>query len=206
MQIYSLAVILLVLTINIKGVIAQDTSKCEGPPEICAQIQELQGKLKAVEESKKGQEKAISEMKTQEEEKNSNNMIQAMAMAAALASGLKLLLSSLKKWRGYFKTGKQKAILQIVTIAVGVAAFFATNVGLGMPFWMSLIVAGGGPGAMVLHDLQDLVMVLIGKKKFEEVEKTLQDKDGDLKEDTKSENSENKEPENKEETTPPNVA
>lgn len=192
MKSYFFLFVLAFILVTPTGVLAQDVPECEGSPEVCAQVQELQGKLKTLEEAKKGQEKAMSDVKNRTEEKNSDDMIKAMAMAAALASGLKLLLSSLKKWKGFFKTGKQKAILQITTLLIGIAAFFATNIGMGMPFWMSLIVAGGGPGAMLVHDFQDLVMVLLGKKKFEEVEKTLQDKDGDLKEDEKIETPETK--------------
>ncbi len=147
---------------------AADIKGCEGPAELCQQVLELNKKLdeqKAVNAKygKKMDEK-VAAATAEQEVKKEESMAKTIAFAALLAVILKGLLSAIKSWTPYFKGLKGKAWIQVVTLVVGFAAFIATNVGMGVPFWQSLILAGGGPGAMVIHDLMSLLPVLLGKK------------------------------------------
>lgn len=161
--------------------IAQE-SKCSGPVDLCNQIFELRAKLEAQEKlvSTKNQEIQTKEtektqaVETKETEKvqaiqtevktTANNATRLIAFAALFAVILKLAISVVKSWKSYFTSDKGRAWLKISTLAMGLAALLLTNIGFGLPFWQSLIVAGGGPGAMVIHDIVGLIPVLLGKK------------------------------------------
>lgn len=147
--------------------------KCDGPAELCQQVLDLNVKLaqsKALKDAasaqteKKVEDKVAVEV-AKDDKKKEDRMAKLIASAATLAVGLKILLSLLDQWKGYFEGPKGKALLKLITLTVGLVAFLATNVGLGLPFWQSLILAGGGPGAILVHDLSDIVSVLRGKKK-----------------------------------------
>jgi hypothetical protein len=155
--------LLVIPTIQIPIAKAQ-TTQCEGPAELCSKINDLQDKLHKLEQSGTSQEK----------KSGSKDITKAIAIAAAIAAALKLLLSSLKQWAGFFKTDKQKAALKVITLFVGLGAFMATNIGFGMPWWEALIVAGGGPGSMLIHDLTKLIEVFKGEKKYDDVKKDLE--------------------------------
>lgn len=150
---------------------AQEAQKCEGPAELCAQVLDLKSKLdqqrtltdKKDEEKSVEKKAAVQEVKKQEEHKTAVSI----AIAASMAVILKLIVSMLQSWKGYFTTDKQKAGLKIGILVVGFIAFLLTNRGLGMDWWQSVIIAGGGPGAMLVHDLQKLIPVFLGKRKYE---------------------------------------
>jgi hypothetical protein len=145
--------------------------KCEGPTELCAQIIDLKAKIEA--------QKALSEKEASEkteadkakEKKRAEDMEKMVALAATIAVVLKTLLSALKGWSSYFTTDKGKAWLKVTTLVVGFAAFFATNIGLGIPWWGALIAAGGGPGAILVHELMKLFPVMLGKAPLPDDEK-----------------------------------
>lgn len=143
---------------------AQD--RCEGPPELCAQVLELKSKLeaqKALTDKKEAERvSAAAELETKEAERAAR----MIAMAGVLAVALKMLVSVLRAWRGFFKTDRQKAGLKIATLVIGFLAFLAANIGFGIPWWQSVILAGGGPGAILVHELTKLVPVLRGKRKY----------------------------------------
>jgi len=143
---------------------SSSTPKCEGPAALCAQVLELQQKVEA---QKAVADKAAGE-KTAEakalDKKRSDDTAKMVAFAATLAILLKTLLSALKGWKDYFKTDKGKAWLKIISVVVGFAAFILTNIGFGIPWWQALIVAGGGPGSILVHELMKLVPVIRGKK------------------------------------------
>jgi uncharacterized Rmd1/YagE family protein len=169
--------------------------KCEGPKELCAQILELKAKLDAQKAEKEKvtaekdkvnaekdtanaeKDKANAEKEQAKTEKNSakleaekkdaENVARMIAFAAVLAILLKALVSALQSWKGFFTTDKQKAWLKIITLVVGFIAFLASNIGFGIPWWQSIILAGGGPGAIMVHELLKLIPVLMGKKKYE---------------------------------------
>jgi len=103
--------------------------------------------------------------------------MRAVAIAGAISVALKMLLNMIKKWKVFAKTDKQKIIIKMITLGVGVLALITTNVGMGLPLWQSLIIAGGGPGAMAFHDIYELMLVLLGKKKYSEVKKELETPD-----------------------------
>jgi hypothetical protein len=145
---------------------APAAQKCDGPSELCAQVLDLRAKLdaqKALAEKSQGEKSAA--VKAVEEDQAAKTE-KAIAAAAAIAVMLKLLISMLKSWKGYFASDKGKAWLKVITLGIGFAAFVATNRGLGLAWWQSLIVAGGGPGAILVHELQNLIPVLLGKKKY----------------------------------------
>lgn len=160
---------------------AQDKQKCEGPPDLCAQILELKAKLDAQKAEKDKvsaekdtataeKDKAVTEKgvaKLEAEKKDAENVARMLAFAAILAILLKSLVSALQSWKGFFTTDKQKAWLKIITLVVGFIAFLLSNIGFGIPWWQSMILAGGGPGAILVHELMKLIPVLMGKKKYE---------------------------------------
>lgn len=167
---------------------AQDKQKCEGPPDLCAQILELKAKLDAQKAEKDKvsaekdtataekdkavteKDKAVTEKgvaKLEAEKKDAENVARMLAFAAILAILLKSLVSALQSWKGFFTTDKQKAWLKIITLVVGFVAFLLSNIGFGIPWWQSMILAGGGPGAILVHELMKLIPVLMGKKKYE---------------------------------------
>lgn len=145
---------------------AEAPKGCEGPADLCQQISELNKKLATVKATAaKDVEKKVSAAEAESDKKKEERMAKVIASAAALAVALKFLLSFLEKWKGYFTGVKGRAWLKVVTLVVGLVAFVATNVGMGLPIWQSLILAGGGPGAILVHELQKLIPVLTGKKK-----------------------------------------
>lgn len=157
--------VLLAVSVSVPLSFAAQPKGCDGPPDLCAQIIDLNKKLS---ESKaaaaKTTEKKVAEVRAAEEQSKEEQMAKTIAGAASLAVALKILLSLLDKWKGYFKGSKGKAWLKVVTLVVGILAFVATNVGLGVPFWQSLILAGGGPGAILVHELARIIPVLRGQK------------------------------------------
>lgn len=158
--------------------------KCEGPSDLCSQIVELKARLEEqkAQTEKKTAEKdtataekdtARAETKTstlQTEKKDAENVARMLALAAILAVALKALMSVLQSWKGFFTTDKQKAWLKVTTLFVGLLAFLASNIGFGIPWWQSVILAGGGPGAIMVHELLKLLPVLRGKQKLADAE------------------------------------
>lgn len=148
--------------------------KCEGPPDMCSQILDLQSKIKAYESAKNTHteddktEKIIIEDKVEDkvEKKNKNTSEKLVAISAVMAVILKLLISAIKSWTGFFKTDKGKAALKSILITFGFAAFILTNLGLGIPWWQAIILAGGPPGAILVNELSSLFPVILGKKKL----------------------------------------
>ncbi len=143
--------------------------KCEGPPELCAQVEELNKRLaeqKAVSDKYAGEKTA--EVK-KSDDRNKARAQKLIAFAASIAILLKFLISALSSWKPYFKTDKGKAWLKAITVGAGFLTFLLTNVGFGIPWWQALILAGGGPGAIVFHDLTKLIPVIRGQKKYDQV-------------------------------------
>ena len=166
-KIFILALAMLTLSIPLFAQTpVPSAQKCDGPPELCQQILELNKKLAVVkQQSVKEAEKKAAELDTKKEQETDDKMARTVALAAAMAVGLKMLLSLLEAWKGYFKDVRGRAALKIITLVVGLIAFIATNVGLGLPFWQSIVLAGGGPGAILVHELTKLIPVLRGKQK-----------------------------------------
>lgn len=153
---------LLMLTWTLPG-IAQEKS-CEGPADLCAQIDELQQSL--------AQERANKEQKVEQLEQakdktvDDDKAIGLIGSAMAIAVGLKLFISALKSWGGLFKTDRGKAVIRLLTLLAGLAAGVFTNLALKMPWWQAVIVAGGGPAAIVVHEIAGLIPALRGKGKL----------------------------------------
>ncbi len=182
MFIRALAALVLALLLTPSAASAQDplpdavVQGCDGPPDLCAQLQELNAKLAQAKTLKKAAEakaeekvdKEVAKEVAKDDQKKEERMAKLIAFAATLAVGLKILLSVLEQWKGYFTTIRGKAIMKLVTITVGFVAFLATNIGLGIPWWQSLILAGGGPGALLVHDLAEIIPALNGKKQKRE--------------------------------------
>lgn len=154
---------------------------CEGPAELCDEVYSLREKLdelealteeKEAEVDLKDEEAArkVRKAKAEKEAETEQNAARSIVIAAAVAVALRQILQALKNWTGYFKTDRAKAWLKIGTIVIGLAAFLATNLGMGIPWWQALILAGGGPAAMAVDGIIKLVPVLLGKKKLADVE------------------------------------
>ncbi len=151
-----LAAIVLSLAFLFSAAPSSAQAKCEGPAELCAQVVELRQKLDTVRADDANKSDADT----------SEKAAKAVAVAGFLAIALKTLLSVMSGYVGYFTSDKSKAWVRVTTIGVGLVAFFLTNVGLGMPWWQALIIAGGGPGSIALHELMKLIPVILGKAKL----------------------------------------
>jgi len=164
------ALVLLALSVfSISNISYSQEQKCEGPPELCAQIQELRQSVEKQKALSKNESLKVDQTAQEKEEKHKNLMMKLTAGAASLAVALKILLSLLGNWKGYFQGDKGKAILRIVTLSVGLLAFLATNIGFGIPWYSAIIIAGGGPGAIVIHEIMKIIPVLKGQKKYADV-------------------------------------
>ncbi len=145
---------------------------CDGPPELCQQVKDLTAKLQAEQAAKaaviKDEGKKVAVAVIKDDQRKADRTAKLIAMAGTLAVGLKVLLSVLDNWKGYFTSIKGKAVLKLITVAVGFLAFMATNIGFGLPVWQALILAGGGPGALLVHDIMDIIPALNGKKQQKE--------------------------------------
>lgn len=154
-------------TLTVCPALAQQ--KCEGPPELCAQIQSLQTALKQRQDTvndMSNKEKVSDAAEVVKDKTKEDMMKRAVAGAAVMGILLKVLLSVLKNWKEYFTTDKGKAWLKASTLVVGLLAFVVSNVGYGIPFWESLILAGGGPASIAFHELGKLIPVIQGKAKY----------------------------------------
>lgn len=152
--------------------------RCEGPADLCQKVSELQSaieaqkKAAAVEKAKEQGDiaKAKAEEKAKDDQEKAERMAKLVAGAAVMAVALRTLLLSLQSWKSFFTTDKGKAWLKVITLCVGFVAFILTNIGFGIPWWQALVIAGGGPGAILVHELMKLIPVLKGTKKYAEVE------------------------------------
>jgi len=147
-------------------------TKCDGPPELCQQVQDLTAKLAAEKAAREAvardEGKKVAVAVARDDQSKSDRTARLIAIAGTIAVVLKILLSVLDQWKGYFTSIRGKAILKLITVAVGFLAFVATNIGFGLPWWQALILAGGGPGALLVHDIMEIVPALNGKKQQKE--------------------------------------
>lgn len=149
-----------------------DPTGCDGPPELCQQVQDLTAKLQAEKAAKaaviKDEGKQVAVAVVKDDQKKADRTAKLIAMAGTMAVVLKVLLSVLDQWKGFFTTIKGKAVLKLITVGIGFVAFMATNIGFGLPIWQALILAGGGPGALLVHDIVEIIPALNGKKQQKE--------------------------------------
>jgi len=110
---------------------------CEGPPELCAQLQQLQQ----------------GEASTQK----------LIAIALALTIGLKTLISVLKAISPAVASDKAKAWIRIAVILFTLIVGVTSSIGLGVPWWQALILAASGPLSISLNELMKLLPVVKGK-------------------------------------------
>lgn len=147
------------MVIGICTIYAAKADDCQGPPEMCQQINDLQGQVEDLKSSN-------TAMKANPEDDISDKMAKAIAAAGALALFLKMLMSVLKSWKGRVHTDRDKALIRAATLIVSVLTFLATNVGAGLPWWQALVISGGGPGAIALHEIMKLIPVIQGKTRL----------------------------------------
>lgn len=134
--------------------------KCEGPEDLCKEILDLKAKL----DNQKAQSRAErSEEHKKRDKDEQDRMLKLITVAGIISAALKTFISALNKWKDYFTTDKGKAILKAITLLTGFVAFIFTNIGFGIPWWQALIVAGGGPGAILLHEMMKLLPAIKGK-------------------------------------------
>lgn len=165
--------------------------KCKGPATLCQELlklrEQVKEKEKLVEEktetvqkteevvrekaeyaektSEYARDKEIEAAQAQTEKKEeTDTTARNILIAGMIATGLRVLYTLMKAWKGFFTTEKQKAGFKIAALSIGVLAFLLTNVGLGMSWVNSLILAGGGPGAIMVHEFTKLIPILTGKK------------------------------------------
>lgn len=162
-----IALVLFLFTLSIPfAVSAQTQPKCEGPADMCAQILDLQKQLDAQKaETAKVPADKIDAIQTSVDTQKSKST-KLIGVAVVLAIALKLLMSAVKGWLDFFKTDQGKAAIKSILLVLGFAAFILSNIGMGIPWWQALIVAGGPPGAILVHEIMDLIPVILGKKKL----------------------------------------
>lgn len=79
----------------------------------------------------------------------------AFAVAALIASLLKIGLAVLKRWGpSWFKRGD---VLRLVCALVGLGAFVAASIVPGVSWTEAMILALGGPGAIVITELSKVI-------------------------------------------------
>jgi hypothetical protein len=161
-KLVSLSFLGIIIFISSLSLSYQQDSKCEGPAELCSEVEQLNLKIEELKNLKKENAEKVNQ-------ENEESAARSLIFSAMLAIGLRQLLQVLKSWKGFFETDKQKATLKIITIAVGVFAFIFTNIGMGISWWQSLILALGGPAAMAVDSSIKLVPVFLGQKKYHEV-------------------------------------
>lgn len=172
-QIVIFAMVALVVALISERAVAQD--KCEGPSELCAQMLQLKSELdaskKAAIEAKAAKavdEKQVAALREQQKDQESK-AVKFVGAMGSLAIVLKILLSLLTAWKdSLFSSDRGKAAIRIAILGVTLGIFLTTNMGFGIPWWQSLILAAGGPLSMVLHEMMKLIPVLRGKKKLPE--------------------------------------
>lgn len=145
---------------------------------MCAHIADLQKSLEnqkeVAEKAEASKSGAVQEEAKKKEAEAGDDAGRMIAFAAMSAVVLKLVISTLTSWKGYFKGDLAKAWLKVALVVFGFLVFVATNLGFGIPWWQALILAGGGPGSILVHEIGKLVPVLRGQKKYHEI-----DPDGD---------------------------
>lgn len=166
------AICVFILTILLISLHTSAQQKCEGPPELCAQIlqlkSELEGQKKITRELKDADDKQVVALqeKQKDQEQKTIKFVSVMGLSAII---LKIILSLLTTWKDIlFKSDKGKAAIRLAILVVTVLIFLATNLGFGIPWWQALILAAGGPLSMFIHEMTKLIPVLRGKEKLQE--------------------------------------
>lgn len=113
------------------------SQECSGADETCRKLEEMRKMAEA-----------------------SQGMPKAVAGAAGIAVILKLTLSILKSWQDFFISEPGKTWLRIITLGVGAVVFVVTLIGYGMPWWQAAVLAAGGPGAIVVHEISKLLPMM----------------------------------------------
>lgn len=147
--------------------------KCEGPPELCAQIVQLKADLdnqkklsSEAQVSKVADDKQVAALQEQQKSQESRT-VKFIGAMSTVAIVLKILLSLLTTWKDtLFSSDKGKASIRIAILVVTLGIFLTTNMGFGIPWWQALILAAGGPLSMFLHEMMKLIPVIRGQKKL----------------------------------------
>ncbi len=135
---------------------AQAVKPCDGPADMCIQIQQLQ---KDLADQKTGKAVDVQAAKSTENSKAAK-FVAAAAITAVL---LKIIISFLNAWSDHFKSPRGKAEIKLAALVLGFVAFLLTNLGYGLPWWQAIIVAGGAPGAILVHEMVGLFPVIFQK-------------------------------------------
>jgi hypothetical protein len=92
--------------------------------------------------------KAVLAYRAQEE-----STTKRLALAALLALIFKGMLDVLKLSGPFWKGRKGKNVLKASTLMLGLLMGLFAQIGMGMPWSESLLLALSGPGAMVMHEI-----------------------------------------------------
>lgn len=157
----------LIFTVGLARTAQAQDQKCMGDPQQCLQIMQLQQDL-AAQKALTARTRTDTVQATAQQ--TSDRAAKLIALSATLAVVLKILISVLSSWQGYFTTDKGKAGLKIGLVSAGFFVFLFTNFGFGIPWWQSVILALGGPGSIMVHELTKLIPVLRGQKKLADVD------------------------------------
>jgi len=125
---------------------AQDDDSAEEESsvgEIIENVGELPGAIEAIKQSE-------------------DKTVRAMAVCGLIAIILKIVLSVFKLIPAAIF--KNKIFLKIFPLGVGLAVFLLTSFAAGEEWYNALLMAAGGPGAILFHEIWKLVPVAQDKK------------------------------------------
>lgn len=159
--------LLLLIALFSSKAFAQD---CDGSPEFCHEFIQMNDKLRhtevALSEVTHQKDLIVDEAQAQINmavEEVGTKTAKMAAIAAAIAVFLRSVLSFLKSIEKIPDTPKGKAWMKLSTLLVGFLIFVASNLGVGMPWWQALILAGGGPGSILVNELAKAWPILFGR-------------------------------------------
>lgn len=141
-----------------RAALAQAAGACGGPADLCQQLSDLQQQLTVARQQQGGSLSMASG-------------VRLLGGAGTEAVLLKVAISMLRGWSPFFKTDRSDAVVRMITIVAGLLVGVLTHVAGGVPWWQSVIVMAGGPGAVAFHELWKLIPVAEGKEKMPPDEK-----------------------------------
>lgn len=148
--------------------------ECEGSPDFCREFSLVQEKLKRTESDLqvfKHEAEVLNESlvanTSHVAEEIGGQTAKVAAMAAAIAVFLRSLLNFLQSAEKIPSSPKAKAWMKVSTLFVGFLIFIASSLGMGMPWWQAIILAGGGPGSILVNELAKVLPIILNQSKPE---------------------------------------
>jgi hypothetical protein len=104
--------------------------------------------------------KAVNNYRTSD-----NSMAKRLGLLVLLSAVFKMLLSCLKFTGDFWKGSRGRLVMRLTTLLLGALVFFVDQMVGGENVFNSLMLAVSGPLAISMHELSDIVVQLLKKKK-----------------------------------------